>query len=393
MKKFFMLTMLMACFCFNVSAKTWTVQGNGHADFSGIQEAIADSDVVSGDTIEVFPGVYRELICVPAEKRLTIRSVEGFKETIIRRPELPVDGPKMTVLIKSQSIFEGFTVDDPRENMERPITLHDIPGPGQFPENTAGITLTGPAKILNNYVKGYRYGILQECPSGAWGIPPSIRYNIAEYNDIGICCCETYSEVRDNIAANNRWIGILSAHSSCDDIVNNLVVGNGTIGRESSCGILCWQSYTWRTYDLTPRIAINTISGNEGDGIICIWEKGAANRPIIEHSIITSNSGAGIRVVPTDDIRDLPKPRVFKCNVWGNLKADSINVDRLVDCISLDPMLTDTFELNSGSPCIDRGNLPENWGSAISGSSADRHLLDLGFHQPPRTVRPSSLDE
>lgn len=36
----------------------------------------------------------------------------------------------------------------------------------------------------------------QECPSGVLGIPPVVRFNIVEHNDIGIGCCETYSIFR-----------------------------------------------------------------------------------------------------------------------------------------------------------------------------------------------------
>gem|GEM_PF-4450254 len=382
------LTITISC----TSASAWMVGKTGLVDFTSIQAAVDDARVVSGDTIRVLPGVYQENLLIPACKQLVVQSVEGYESTIIRRPQQPSNGPKMTVLIQSQSIFEGFTVDDPVGESTGPIELADVPGPGDMPENTAAITLTGPALVLHNRVKGHRFGILQECPSGALGLTPSIRFNICDQNDIGICCCETYSEIRDNIVVDNHWVGILSAHASCDDIVNNLITHNGTSGRDFSSGILCWQSYDWRMYDLTPRIALNTITANEGDGIVCIWEMGGANRPIIEHSIITANTGCGVRAVAVGDPAHLPKPRIYRCNLWGNLKHDIDAVDRIVDCISVDPMFTQEYQLRTGSPCIDRGGLPTNWGTA-SEAGTDRNQLDLGFHYPPRVITPKTLIE
>ncbi len=383
MRKMILASMLITIMTVSVSfAATWTVASNTRADFSGIQDAIMDSDVQSGDTILVLPGVYEELVRVPSNKTLTIRSTEGFGETVIRRPKNPFNGPQMTVLIQSGSIFDGFSVENPYGIVEPPTTLDQIPDRSEFMENTAGITITGPAHVMNCHVSGHRFGFLQECPSGALGRNPSMRFNISVNNDIGICCCETFSTVRDNIVMNNHWVGILSSHSSCDDIINNLVVSNGTVDREYSCGILCWQSYDWRPYELNPRISVNTIANNIGDGIVCIWQLGASCQPVIENSIIASNSGVGIRVVPANDGINDPKPRVYKCNIWGNGNSETQNVTRLIDCISENPIFEEGFFLSSTSPCIDRGMIPDNIGSTSVDGMLDRMNTDLGFHNP-----------
>lgn len=365
-----------------LSAATWTVSGNARADFSSIQQAILDDAVQDGDTILVYPGVYVETVWIPAHKNLTVQGIEGFEQTIIQRPKMDEKGPQMTVLIRNQSVFEGFTVEDPNGTIWPLTTLTSLPQRGQILQNTAAITATGPAIIRNNYVSGHRYGILGECPSGAMGKPPVIRFNIVESNDIGIGCCETYSSVRDNIVINNFWVGILSAHSSCDDIINNLVTGNGTPGREASCGILCWQSYTWRPFELNPKISVNTIASNLGDGILCIYEKGAPNMPVIEHSIITGNTGIGIHAVPADNVSDTPRPRVYNCNIWGNAVAEVSNVNRLINCISENPLFIQGYRLDHLSPCINWGALPENIGSTTPGNHPDTGRLDLGFHYP-----------
>ncbi|MGB3975156.1 MAG: right-handed parallel beta-helix repeat-containing protein [bacterium] len=366
-----------------LSAATWKVGKSTLADFDSIQQAILDSSVQSGDTILVLPGVYVENVWFPANKNLVVRGVKGYKETIIQRPEMDSKGPQMTVLIRSRSVFEGFTVEDPKGVIWPLTTLESLPQPGgQILENTAGITVTGPATVKNNYVSGHRFGILQECPSGAMGIPPVIRFNIVEHNDIGIGCCETFSIFRDNIVTNNFWLGIFVGHSSCDEIVNNLVIGNGTLGRETSCGVFCWQSYTWRPYELNPKISANTIAANNGDGIICVYVEGAPNVPVIEHSIIAQNSGIGIHVVPADNENDTPRPRVYNCNIWGNAVADVKNVSRTINCISEDPLFVHGYRLDYLSPCIDRGALPENIGSTTIDNKPDKGKQDLGFHYP-----------
>jgi hypothetical protein len=392
MKNLFCLfTMVSIVFVSGSFAVTWTVSMNDRADFDGIQDAVMDDRVESGHTILVYPGVYEETVWIPADKELVIRSVAGFEHTIIRRPQKLKRGPQMTVLIKSRSVFEGFTVDDPNGTIWPLTTLETLPARGQILENTAAITLTGPAIVLNNRVSGHRFGILQECPAGATGTPSKIRFNISEYNDIGIGCCETHSTVRDNIVRNNFWVGILSAHSSCDDIVNNLVIGNGTPGREASAGILLWQSYTWQPFALNPRIAMNTVVFNEGDGILCIYEKGAPILPVLEHSIIAMNSGVGIRVVETDEPGDLPRLRIFRCNIWNNGIADTENTDRLIDCMSEDPLLVDGFRLDYNSPCINRGSIPDNLGSTSPDGSADRGRINLGFHYPVSILQPPGV--
>lgn len=374
-----------------LSAATWKVGKNTPADFDSIQQAILDSSVQSGDTILVLPGVYVENVWFPANKNLIVRGVKGYSETIIQRPEMDSKGPQMTVLIRNRSVFEGFTVEDPTGIIWPLTTLESLPrSRGQILENTAGITITGPATVKNNYVSGHRFGILLECPAGATGIPAVIRFNIAEHNDIGIGCCESFSIFRDNIVTNNFWSGFSIGHSACAEIINNLVIGNGTLGREDSCGVFCWQDYTWRPYELNPKISANTIAANKGDGIICVYLEGAPNMPVIEHSIIAQNSGIGIHVVPADNENNTPRPRVYNCNIWGNAIADVENVGRRINCISEDPLFVQGYRLDSQSPCIDRGALPENIGTTTIDNKPDRGKQDLGFHYPIKLM-PSLL--
>ena len=65
------VTILVLCFVGTASATTWSVDGSGGADFTGIQEAINNAS--DGDTIIVHSGVYYENVVV--DKSVTVRGI------------------------------------------------------------------------------------------------------------------------------------------------------------------------------------------------------------------------------------------------------------------------------------------------------------------------------
>ena len=71
---------LVLCFVGTASAKTWYVDDDGGADFTGIQDAITAAS--AGDTIIVSDGNYTENVRV--YKRLTIQSESGPDATIVQ---------------------------------------------------------------------------------------------------------------------------------------------------------------------------------------------------------------------------------------------------------------------------------------------------------------------
>lgn len=380
---------LFTVFSSKALAARWTVAQDGNADFTTIQAAIGSEAVVTGDEILVYPGIYVENITVPAKLAITIRSSAGAENTIIM-PPVGANGPQMCVLLRGQSTFDGFTV------MENPANPHITEQPCDFatvltnldwPRNSAGIVLTGPATVLHCSVTGFRYGLLQECPSGSLGIHPVFRFNEAYGNDIGIACCETISSVRDNVSRNNLWIGVLCGHGTSGTVTNNLIINNGTSGRDGSGGVLCWQSYAKRPdLDLSPEITYNTISGNYGDGINCRWEAGGLCLPFIKGNIITDNHGTGISCKVPDNV-DYPtvRPIVRTCNFWGNHEGATSNIARVVDCSYENPLFSYGFFLSDDSPCKDRGSLSPNWGSTSQAMNPDVGNIDLGFHQVLQT--------
>ncbi len=384
---YLVITMLTVCLSTVTLARDWFVGSDAVNDFSSIQDALDCPDVKSGDEIIVMPGVYEECIDVPSYLNVHIISDQGPDNTVIMPPEQIHNGPKMTVLIRSAAVFEGFTVMENPMNVSfqsYPFGLEDIPDPHAFHDNTAGITVTGPGKVRDNVVQGHRFGILGECPSGALGIPAEVTGNEVMENDMGINCCETNMLVRDNIAHHNKWVGILCGHASSGDVINNLIYENGTPGRAVSSGILCWQDYELQPdYMLCPMISYNTIHGNYGDGVHCRWAAGSPNVPILVGNIITENQGYGVISVEEPGLEAYrPRPVIRCCNIWGNANGRTLNIPRIANCISVDPQFEDGFYLNRRSLCRNQGELPVTSGTTSAGGNPDSGYADLGYHYP-----------
>jgi parallel beta-helix repeat protein len=108
-----MLTLLflgMLTLAFNIQPvkaepKTWTVDDDGPADFSSIQEAINSSLVADGDTIFVHSGTYYEQVVV--NKSVSLIGAEIAKPTII----LNVTEYKFAVYISANNVtVSGFRI-------------------------------------------------------------------------------------------------------------------------------------------------------------------------------------------------------------------------------------------------------------------------------------------
>jgi parallel beta-helix repeat protein len=88
----------------DASPTTWTVDDDGPADFSSIQEAINSSQVVDGDTIYVYNGTYHEHLDI-RKHNLTIAG-ENPENTIIDG-----DGTGSVVFLNAHNVsIAGFTV-------------------------------------------------------------------------------------------------------------------------------------------------------------------------------------------------------------------------------------------------------------------------------------------
>lgn len=376
-----------------MSSETWMISQELDGDFGSISEALESDLLLSGDTLLVYPGIYEENIRVRACRNIQIRSTDGPHSTIIM-PTVYTDHRKQyAVMIKGRSTFEGFTV------MENPINLSskgdpelmDLFGNGKpWPHTSTGIYVTGPANITNNIVMGFRVGVCSSCPSGAHGTPSYVRFNEFHSNDIGVSLCETTNVVRDNFVHDNYWLGVLVSHGACGELSNNLIINNGTIDREATSGVLCWQDYDKRPdLQMTPLITNNTIHGNRGPGIRCRYVRGGLCTPVIQHNLITMNTGAGLYCESMSSAFDTtPYPIVHYCYFWNNAQGSTHNVARATGCMEVNPMYEDGFFLNPESPCINAGMLPGTWGTVLDADDLDGKQIDIGFHHPPKSSHP-----
>lgn len=395
MKYFYLTIFLMILFVPMTQGMEWIVNQNGTGDFDSIQEALDSSAVISGDTIIVMPGIYREFIVAPSYKALTIKSLEGPSSTIIMPPYIPsTTKPLPTVLIKSQTTFEGFmiTMDDSIRISFEPFDLAENPDPLLWPDNTIGIMLTGPATIRNNIVRKHRIGTLEECSCGTMTVVPQVEFNEFFGNDVGIACCETATNVRNNISHDNSWMGIICSHAASCEVINNLVYRNGILNRIDSAGILCWQMYDIHPdYSLSPLIMYNTVVDNYCDGIRCVWQRGGLCTPVLVGNIIADNEGYGVRCRIEGNGDLMPRPIIRRCDFWNNALGVMYNVTRIVQCYQVDPKFTDDYRLSEDSPCRDLGGISFNWGTTSARNTPDDIYIDLGYHYDIPLDEPASM--
>jgi len=178
-------------------------------------------------------------------------------------------------------------------------------------------------KIYNNYPAG----ILIDADGGVVDpISPHIERNEIHANNIGI-------------AVNGKSIGIATPK-----ITNNLIYDIGSTKAsitECGIGVSAEEGGT-----ASPAIYHNTIDNGASYGIYILNLSGTT-APDIKYNIITNFNGYGINNVggiPTIDYND----------VWGN-GANYFGYDPTEsDNISENPLYARSYELQTGSPCIDK---------------------------------------
>ena len=163
------------------SAKTWYVDDDGEADFTGIQDAV--NAVNARETIIVRNGTYIEN--VDLYKRLTIQSENGPDSTIVR-----ASNPKDSVfyICNDYVTVSGFTVTGATEGRSDDIS-------GIHIENVAY------CNISNNNVSNNRYGITLHSSSN--------------------------NNLSSNTATSNNKTGFYLSSSSNNKLTNNNVSDNG----------------------------------------------------------------------------------------------------------------------------------------------------------------------
>lgn len=260
--------------------------------WSSIQDAIGNAS--AGDTVLVYSGTYNENINI--DKSLTVRSVEGAKNTIINAQGVPI-----AVLINGAdtvATFDGFTVDDYdtvgilagafRDTLQEvplgddPLEVHILNNivkpPTIAPPHNNNIQVGGgtTGTVIGNEVSG----ALLESPdwTGSGIIVASssnvlVSNNYVHNSEAGIVILG-YAEYQGRPAAQNNLIennlvesnecGISVQANSIGTIIRYNDVLNNDFGIESMAYDLSWPEHS------TPsgtEIYYNNIVGNENYGV------------------------------------------------------------------------------------------------------------------------------
>ena len=180
-------------------SRTWTVDDDGPADFSIIQEAINAAS--PGDTIYVKAGTYYGMVNI----NKTVSLVGENRENAIIEGAIMVVG----VIFGEQGgniVINGFTI--------RSDGIHLLPG-------ATGLTIT----IQNNIIiNSPAEGIFADVGPGATAI---IQNNVIVNNYYGIVLSGSSNHtISGNIVANNSFVGLFLQGTSYNTLRNNHMIEN-----------------------------------------------------------------------------------------------------------------------------------------------------------------------
>jgi len=211
-------------------ATTWIVDDDGAADFRSVQAAVYAPYVLSGDTVLVRPGTYRETVFLSA-KDLVIKSEKGPAVTILDAEQ---GGSVITLENRSAATrLEGFTFRNGSD------------------QTGGGIFIVGGAPVITrnvieeNEATGNAYGYGYGGGIEIYAAAPVITHNV----------------IRGNLAADGGggidvyYSGPSSPGPCCPVIAQNTIVDNTVTGAAGKGGgILIFAS--------EPRIASSILAGN-----------------------------------------------------------------------------------------------------------------------------------
>ena len=244
---------LLGAFAGAASAKVWTVNDDGGADFTSIQAAV--DNAASGDSIIVRDGKYNENVVV--NKRLTIRSENGSANCIVSAAVSTSDVFEVTVDYVNIS---GFTVQNATGGgfkvgiyLGSSVNYCNISN-NYASNNDVGIELFSSSSntITNNTASNNSYGICMR-----WSSNNTLTDNTASdnFNGIYLSFSSNHNTITNNTASNNSYGGICMSFSS-----NHNTLTNNTANSNNGDGIYLYYSSDNNT------LTSNTASNN-GDGI------------------------------------------------------------------------------------------------------------------------------
>lgn len=342
---------------------SWIVDQAGGGDFTAIQQAIWDANVLDGDTVIVRDGTYFENINF-WDKAITIKSEHGPAATII-------DGNQMDSVVTFMSgegpgsVLDGFTLTHGWSGWGGGIYCGEWSSP----------------TIINNIITGniggsYGGGIYCYFWSNPTIANNIIANNRCSFHGGGIATYQSGPTIENNRIVNNSsgsgGGGIYIDRYDSILIRNNIISGNRTASYGG--GILCTLSSTLSIEGCT---IINNTADVIGGGIYM-----AHSTPSIMNTIVWGNSAPS-----NPEMYDIwGLPLVSYCNVrggWpgtGNLNSDPLIVG--------DVHLSQTASGQTlNSPCVDTGYpMTSPIGTTRTNGSADVGVVDMGYHYTTSSV-------
>ena len=318
------------CHCFLVLivshssfAVTYTVDDDGPADFSSIQEAINNS--FFGYTILVYPGTYNEKINFFG-RAITVTGTDPNDMNTVQNTVIDGGGNGNVVYFNNAendtSLLLGITIQNGDTGMKFYYSNPQI----------------AKCVVRDNY-------------SGLWGnnASPTIRDCVVEDNSgTGIISCNGEIDgcvIRNNPTGIDNCNGVIknssvttaSTHGmrNCNNEIDGCIVyNNGTSGLADCDGIIHNSVIAGNTsgfYNCMGTISNCTIIGNSSG----YTGTQSGGHVIIENCIITKNQTYGI-----NNERN-PNDYSFSLsynNVWNNIIGDYHNVDAAESDISVPPL-------------------------------------------------------
>ena len=251
---------LSALLAGGTAASTWIVDDDGVADFRSVQAAVYATYVLSGDTLLVRPGTYRETVYLSA-KDLVIQSEKGPAVTILDAEQ---GGSVVTLENRSPATrLEGFTLRNGRD------------------QTGGGVFIVGGAPVITrnviegNEATGGAYGYGYGGGIEVYGAAPRITHNVIRGN-----------RALDGGGGIDVYYSGPSSPGTCcpvlaqNTIVDNLVTAPGGKGG----GILVFAS--------EPRIASSIVAGNSaslGGGLYVERVSGNGDLPDATTNLVHAN--------------------------------------------------------------------------------------------------------
>ncbi|MGD8564736.1 MAG: NosD domain-containing protein [Candidatus Bathyarchaeota archaeon] len=266
-----------------VRARVWTVDDDGTADFTFIQDAIDQAE--NGDAIHVYNGVYYEHLTIS-------KSIFLFGES---RENTIVDGNgtgTVISIVTNNVTIQRLTVQ--RSNQSSGTSF-------------AGIRVSGQeCNVTGNFVTRNKIGIFLTSHNN------EVKENVATNNGHGVSIYQSYQNLVESNNFSDNTVGISLAYSFNNIVRRNRVENSSTGGH----GI----TLSSNSYNNT--IIMNDLTNNYHG----MWLSNSHNNSIVENTV-ANNELLGIELASSSDNRFyhnnfINNPKHVKIdnqtNIWDN---------------------------------------------------------------------------